>query len=222
MASKDPRRSQQEMPVQPVERPVICNPYLEPSAYWYYDKETGEASQIDGRRPAGYWYKDERTGTGQRELFTEEQRDDLTLVNRLREDVRRWRDSGYRGASNVTRELLRHWSSRDLSRPLFFCQREAVETLVYLAELRIPGRSSRTGFKNFDVTDEDIRLLLNGEKPTFQITGEVFPTLMDRPSDATLLPLVRMASKMATGSGKTVVMAMLISWALINRALPAT
>lgn len=206
-------------PVQPVEKPVICNPYQEPSAYWYYDKETGEASKIDGRRPAGYWYKTDRTGTGQRELFTEEERDDLTLVNRLREDVKRWRESGYRGASNVTRELLRHWSSRALSRPLFFCQREAVETIVYLAEILVPGRSSRTGFKNFDVSDADIRLLLNGAKPSFQLEGETFPTLMDGPSDPTLLPLTRMACKMATGSGKTVVMAMVIAWAFCNRGM---
>ena len=211
--------NQTELPVQPVEKPVICNPYREPSAYWYYDKETGEASQIAGRRPAGYWYKTDRTGTGQRELFTEEERDDLTLVNRLREDVRRWRDSGYRGASNVTRDLLTHWSSPGLSRPLFFCQREAVETVVYLAEMRMAGRTSKTGYKNFDVTDEDIRLLLDGEKPSFQITGEVFPTLVDRPADAALLPLTRMGCKMATGSGKTVVMAMVIAWAFCNRGM---
>ncbi len=217
MPPRNPSQDQQELPVQPVEKPVICNPYLEPSAYWYYDKQTGEASKIDGRRPAGYWYKTDRTGTGQRELFTEEERDDLTLVNRLRDDVKRWRDSGYRGASPVTRDLLRHWSSGQLSRPLFFCQREAVETIIYLAELRIPGRSSKTGFRDFQVADADIRLLLNGEKPSFQLQGDTFPTLIDRPADEHLLPLVRMACKMATGSGKTVVMAMVIAWAFCNR-----
>ena len=34
------------------------------------------------------------------------------------------------------------------------CQKEAVETIIYLAELRIPGKSSRTGFKNFALSDE--------------------------------------------------------------------
>src|SRR5690606_20170443 len=44
-----------------------------------------------------------------------------------------------------------------------------------------------------------------------------FPTLVDRPNDAGLLPLRRMGCKMATGTGKTVIMAMLISWAFCNR-----
>ena len=71
----------------------------------------------------------------------------MQLVNALRKDVDRWRESKYRGASNVTKELLSHWASKDRGRRLFFCQREAVETIIYLAEMRIPGRSSRTQFK---------------------------------------------------------------------------
>ena len=51
----------------------------------------------------------------------------------------------------MTQELLRHWASDRRPRRLFFCQREAVETIIYLAELRIPGKSSRTGFKNFEL-----------------------------------------------------------------------
>ncbi len=211
----DPRQT--EMPVQPVEKPVICNPYREPSAYWFHDRQTGEASKVDGRRPAGYHYKTERVGTGQQQLFADEAWDELTLVNKLREDVKRWRESGYRGATNVTQELLQHWSSSALSRPLFFCQREAVETMIYLAELRMPGRSSRTGFHRFELTDEDVRLLLNGETPTFQTSEGYHPTLVDKPSDPSLLPLTRLGCKMATGSGKTVVMAMLIAWAFCNR-----
>src|SRR5438552_177235 len=116
-------------PVQPVERPILCNPYEEPADHWVYDKRTGAAGHGGGRRPAGYWYKTERTGSAQRELFAEEEFDDLPLVNRLREDVRRWCQADYRGASAVSRELLRHWARADRPRRLFFCQREAVETL---------------------------------------------------------------------------------------------
>ena len=47
--------------------------------------------------------------------------------------------------------LLNHWASKERFRRLFFCQREAVETIIYLTELRIPGRSTRTGFKKFDL-----------------------------------------------------------------------
>ena len=96
------------VPIQAVEKPILCPPYDEPNDHWIYDTTTGKASHAGKRRPASYWYKTERTGSAQLELFAEEERDDLPLVNLLRDDVRRWRDSGYRGASNVTRELLAH------------------------------------------------------------------------------------------------------------------
>jgi len=206
------------VPVQPVDKPILCSPYHEPNDHWRYDLQTGQASHAGKRRPASYWYKTERTGSAQRDLFAEEERDDLPLVNLLRDDVRRWREAGWRGASSVTVELLRFWSNPNRGRRLFFCQLEAVETIIYLAELRIPGKSSRTGFKNFELTDDNLQLLLKGEKPTFDLSNpSFFPTLLDRPSDGTLLPLRRLGCKMATGSGKTVVMAMLIAWAFCNR-----
>lgn len=209
---------QQEIPIQPVDSPVICSPYDEPKDHWFYDKETGVATHAGNRREAGYWYKTDRVGTGQTALFLEEDHDLLTLVNLLREDVKRWRGADYRGASNVTKDLLRHWSRKDRERRLFFCQREAVETLIYLAELRIPGKSSRTGFQNFSLTDDDLKCLLGAERPSFHPAGEYYPTLADLPADSSLTPLRRLGCKMATGSGKTVVMAMLIAWAFCNRA----
>ena len=98
------------VPVQPVDRPILCSPYAEPNDHWKYDRDTGEATHGGKRREAGYWYKTERTGSAQARLFFEEERDDLSLVNLLRDDVRRWREAEYRGAEPVTRELLRHWS----------------------------------------------------------------------------------------------------------------
>ena len=56
-------------------------------------------------------------------------------MNALRDDVRRWRDGGWRGASETTKKLLRHWWREDRSRRLFFCQLEAVETVIYLREM---------------------------------------------------------------------------------------
>ncbi|NOT02818.1 MAG: DEAD/DEAH box helicase family protein [Phycisphaerales bacterium] len=204
--------------IQPVDQPIICKPYDEPNDHYVYDRETGEASRAGFRRPAGYHYKSDRVGGAQLRLLDEE-RDDLPLVNLLREDVRRWREADYRGASNVTRDLLQHWSRPDLSRRLFFCQREAVETIIYLAELRVPGRSSRTGFRNFALSDEDLARLLNGQPASFARPGSDYAqTLIDTPFDASLIPLRRFGCKMATGSGKTVVMAMLIAWAFCNRA----
>lgn len=211
---------QLDLPVQPVDKPILCSPYVEPHDHWLYDRQTGAPQRTGSRRPAGYWYKTERTGSSQMAMFTEEQWDDLPLVNKLRADVRRWREAEYRGASHVTKALLQHWTRDDHLRRLFFCQREAVETLIYLAELRIPGRSGRTGFRNFEVSDADLQRLLQGERPSFaEPRADYFPTLVDTPAEATWLPLRRLGCKMATGAGKTVVMAMLIAWAFCNRGV---
>lgn len=210
----------QKLPIQPVDKPIICSPYIEPADHWIYDKDTGVAKRAGFRRPAGYWYKTDRTGLAQAQLFAEEERDDLPLVNYLREDVRRWREADYRGASNVTKDLLRHWADAKRTRRLFFCQREAVETIIYLAELRMAGKSTRTGFQKFALSDEALAMLLRGEDPKFELAAkDYYPTLIDKPADGRLLPLRRMGCKMATGSGKTVVMAMLISWAFCNRGV---
>lgn len=179
-----------QIPMQPVDNPILCPPYEEPGEHWTYDLETGEASRSPGRRPAGYWYKNERSDqVAQGRLFAEENFEDLPFVNALREDVRRWRESGYRNATNVTRALLRHWRRDDKPRRLFFCQLEAAETVIYLAEIRMGGK--RTGF-NPRFTDADMSLLTDES-------------------------LTRLGCKMATGSGKTVVMAMLVAWAFCNR-----
>ncbi len=210
---------QQEIPIQPVEKPILCGPYEEPDQYWFCDTTNGQMTKVPGRRRAGYYYKTERTSAGQATLFAEENFDELTLVNLLREDVRRWRESDYRGASNVTKDLLRHWASKDHHPRLFFCQRESVETIIYLAELRMTGKSSRTGFQKFSLGEDDLQRLLGGERPSFQTTQSTnfLPALVDRPFAGGLLPLRRLGCKMATGSGKTVVMAMLIAWAFCNR-----
>lgn len=221
MARKNPgvlSPGQETILVQPVEKPIICKPYEEPQDHWIYDKETGAVSRAGGRRPASYWYKTERTGSAQLTLsgLAEEERDDLPLVNALRDDVRRWRDAGYPGATNVTRDLLRHWARPDRGRRLFFCQREAAETIIYLLEIRIPGKQGFRG--NPRLTKDDLDRLLMGERPGFSNPNQdFFPTLIDPSGDPAASGLRRMAAKMATGSGKTVVMSMLIGWAFCNR-----
>jgi len=207
-----------EAPVQAVPDPILSGPYDEPAQHWTYQKD-GSPQVMAGRRPASYWFKSHRLGSSEGEqLFTETESDDLPLVNRLRADVARWREVGYRGASEVTKDLLRHWSSDAVKRRLFFCQREAVETIIYLLEIRIPGRSGATLFKDFEVSDADLAALLAGEKPKWDLrSAAFFPRLVDQPANADWIGLRRLACKMATGSGKTVVMAMLISWAFANR-----
>ena len=84
--------------------------------------------------------------------------------------------------------------------------------------MRLSGRSSRTEFQRFALSEDDLRRLLAGQRPGLEGGSEdFFPTLTDRPVTEGLQPLPRMACKMATGAGKTVVMAMLIAWAFCNR-----
>ncbi|HXG48285.1 MAG TPA: DEAD/DEAH box helicase family protein [Methylomirabilota bacterium] len=206
-----------QIPIQPVENPILCSPYKEPDQHWLYDTKTGIPSKSPGRRPASYWFKTERTGAAQRDLFAEEERDDLPLVNALREDVRRWRESGWENASETTKKLLRHWWREDRPRRLFFCQIEAVETIIYLREILALGKKPRWTPK---LTLEDFRTLSEGRNPRpneWVAKVAQHPKLVDIPNEAGLKPITRYACKMATGSGKTVVMSMLIAWAFCNR-----
>ena len=202
--------------IQPVESPVICKPYYEPTLHYEYDRSTGRATKEPGRRPAAYWYKLSDEEVRQKKLplhfkdargdeirlELDEGRRELVLVNKLRSDVKRWRNSNYEGATNVTKDLLRHWSRKDRPRRLFFCQLEAAETVIFLNEIRGTRKDKSRGKPrwNPDFTDAD------------------FERLVDPPFDTNYSPLSRMCCKMATGSGKTVVMAMLIAWSFCNRA----
>ena len=209
--------SQAQISIQPVEDPILCSPYAEPDRHWLYDTRTGIPSKTPGRRPASYWYKSERTGSAQRSLLAEEERDDLPLVNALRDDVRRWRKAGWQSASVTTKKLLRHWWRQDRPRRLFFCQLEAVETILYIREILAVGKNPRwkprLGLDEFRMLEEG-----RNPRPTEWLTKiATNPKLADFPSEPGSVPIPRYACKMATGSGKTVVMAMLIAWAFCNR-----
>lgn len=105
-------------------------------------------------------------------------------------------DSVYESATSVTKELLRHWERGALLRRLFFCRREAVETIIYLVEILQRKRCPRFHLK---------------------FSKDDLSKLVDSPNDPDIPDLIRYGCKMATGSGKTVVMAMLITWAFCNR-----
>ena len=148
---------------------IICSPYEEPDAHWVYGDETKRRQE--GRRPAGYLRWDAQGGALVR----------LDAVNRIRERVAEWRSAGYPGATSVTRDLLEHWRDREArDAPLFFCQLEAAETLIWLTEA---PETSRAGI---DIESD----------------GGAFR---------------RRCAKMATGTGKTVVMAMVIAWHILNK-----
>lgn len=210
---------QQAIPIQPVENPILCSPYKEPDQHWLYDTKTGIPTKTPGRRPASYWFKSERTGTAQQQLgfMAEEERDDLPLVNALREDVRRWRESAWESASETTKKLLRHWWREDRLRRLFFCQVEAVETVIYLREILALGKKPRWTPK---LTLDDFNALSAGRNPRpLEWNPKVaqHPKLVDIPNEDGGKAITRYACKMATGSGKTVIMSMLIAWAFCNR-----
>jgi type III restriction enzyme len=116
------------------------------------------------------------------------------LINELRERVGFWRQQQYPHITPTTRRLLEYWTRSDRDRRLFFCQLEAVETVVYLTEVA-PGHDSNHG-----------SYLL---KQLNQANQQATP--------AGHIQLNRYAAKMATGSGKTVVMAMLIAWQALNK-----
>lgn len=207
------------IPIQPVENPILCSPYREPDQHWLYDTTTGVPTRTPGRRPASYWFKSERTGSAQQQMsfLAEEERDDLPLVNALRDDVRRWRGSNWENASETTKKLLRHWWREDRARRLFFCQVEAVETIIYLKEILALGKKPRWTPK---LTLDDFKVLSQGFNPRPQewvAKVAQHPKLADIPNEPGAKAIHRYACKMATGSGKTVVMAMLIAWAFCNR-----
>lgn len=146
---------------------------------------------MSGRRPAGYYFRTGKRADAQVALFTEEQFVELELVNKIRQRVKEWREGGYKGVTGVTERLLQHWNSSDRERKLFFCQIEAVETIIYLTEI-MPKNPK----------------------------GITIPP--DIPAEGALAKgykaLKRYGNKMATGSGKTLVMAMLSAWSVINKA----
>jgi type III restriction enzyme len=158
-----------------VDNPIINSPFEEPTRWWAY--EEGHPVLKEGRRPAGYYFRT-RTHAAQMAMF-EEEFIPLDLVNTIRLRVKNWREQDYPGVTSVTRQLLKHWNNPNRDRKLFFCQREAAETLIWLIESSPAEKQGITIPKD------------NG--------------------------LTRYACKMATGSGKTVVMGMIIAWQVLNK-----
>jgi type III restriction enzyme len=180
-----------------VDQPILNNPFEEPTRYWIY--QSGQPYVQTGRRPAGYYFKARRRPDEQTTLFTDEQFVELTHINQIRHQVKQWREKGYPGVTPITRQLLEHWNRPDRERRLFFCQREAAETIIYLVEVWQGSRSL------VDLRDEE------GNDRT-----------LDRPLDPVSVErgykaLRRYGCKMATGSGKTVVMAMIAAWSVLNK-----
>ena len=182
---------------QVIDNPVINSPFEAPHRYFEIGPHGPTGEVRSGRRPSESFVpiaaarKGAGIDGGVQELLefddTGERRERNTLINNLRREVSAWRQSGYQRVTPTTRNLLLHWADDSREDRMLFCQREAAETAVFLAE--VAGRDRFT----------DWRRLLAAENETHNAG------------------LPRVALKMATGSGKTVVMAMLIAWQTLNK-----
>ncbi len=179
------------------ENPILNNPYREPQ--WHYS--TNLQGELDYEKVES----GRRLFTGEIQTIPVPQRGQLSLVelnefaareysnrliNLLRREVGTWRKNRYPATTRLTGELLNFWfanKERDFTQSLFFAQQEAIETAIYLNEV---AKKSNIGQ----------RFLSDLEKA--QIETERLP---------------RIAFKMATGTGKTVVMGALIVYHFFNR-----
>ena len=115
-----------------IDQLIINTPYDEPEVHWSYNRERQTFFREEGRRPAGYLIASGASRVyGDPGVFVE-----IPLVNRIRPRVKAWRNAGYPGVTAITKRLLGHWSDQEEfeNRRFFFCQLEAVETLIWLAE----------------------------------------------------------------------------------------
>lgn len=150
---------------------IINSPFERPTHFWDKKGEK-ELDLVEGRRPAGYEIFDTRSNTVRRV--------ELELVNRIRHRVDEWREDDYPGITSVTRQLLEHWGDATARQhPFYFCQLEAIETLIWHVEA---------------LPDYKQSIVIPGDGGSWE----------------------RLCSKMATGSGKTTVMAMIITWQVLN------
>ena len=163
-----------------IDQLIINSPYEEPREHWRYHRETRLFTREQERRKAGYIRASESSRSfDDPGIFIE-----LPLVNQIRPRIKLWRAADYPGATGITKRLLQHWrdpNQRDPNRQFFFCQLEAIETLLWLTEA---PASERVG--------------------------------IEIPRDGG--PFTRQCCKMATGSGKTILMSMLIAWQVLNKA----
>ncbi|MFT3714784.1 MAG: DEAD/DEAH box helicase family protein [Gordonia sp. (in: high G+C Gram-positive bacteria)] len=179
-----------------ITNPVINSPYEPPSRHFVIGDDGHPRDETaPGRRPSQSFIPiaPERKAKGKAaqqtlDFGTGERIEENTLINSIRRDVAKWRMSGhYDGVTPISRKLLQHWADPSRDNRVLFCQREAVETAIFLAE--VAGRHGYTDWRR----------------------------RLDPVNDEYNSGLPRIAMKMATGSGKTVVMAMLIAWQTLNK-----
>ncbi|NWJ49129.1 MAG: DEAD/DEAH box helicase family protein [Chloroflexi bacterium] len=179
-----------------IENPILNSPFSEPKRHFRFDERGITDEILEKRRPSSYFIpipKPKGKAKGQTSMdymegWIEEREKKNDNINRLRERVKIWRQGNYTGVTATTRRLLEYWTNPDREKKLFFCQIEALETAIYIAEVA-------TKYGDSWVVEQWLKEQNAVANPK----------------------LFRLAFKMATGSGKTVVMGMLISWQALNK-----
>ena len=176
-----------------IENPVLNSPFEEPKRHFKFTEDGITDEIIEERRISQYFIpipRAKKKSPKQLSFETEwtaDRVEENKNINRIRERVGIWRRGGYVGITKTTSRLLEYWKREDRERRLFFCQIEALETAIWLTEVA----------------------------PKY---GEAWVENLLREENRQSNPLLyRIAFKMATGSGKTVVMAMLIAWQALNK-----
>ncbi len=171
-----------------VPEPIICSPYEEPAWHWHLE-EGRDPEKREKRRPASYFYRDpsHRTEDGEAAGVAVP----MPLVNLVRERLAQWRADGYPGATRTTLELLNYWRRDGRQHRLFFAQLEAAETIIFLTEAR------RDYLQGIEIPSDE-----PSDRQKSELGYKAFR---------------RQACKMATGSGKTTVMALLSAWSILNK-----
>lgn len=181
-----------------IENPIINSPFREPDRQFAFNEFGITNEVISGRRLSSYFIPiagAKKSKTGQQMFDTEWTRDRIEenrFINSVRGKVRAWRDGGYLGVTPVTLQLLRYWNNPEREKKLFFCQIEALETIIYATEV------AKSYGDNWILNE------------------------LEEANNLSNPGLNRLAMKMATGSGKTVVMAMLIAWHTLNKKAAPT
>ena len=194
-----------------------------------YDKDLPEIRERrPWERPTSSLVKDDDAPTGWREDDSGRRPSRLLLPPKIRDEVDAWRGGGYRGASDVTRRLFEYWFEEDheiagFDAPFryYFCQREAIETLAWLVEIEgqrdamaLVGSYATITQKDLISKNIEFQTTMDGRR---QLRRYVPELEAERVQDLPPRDLLRLAFKMATGSGKTWVMAMVIVWARLHK-----
>ncbi|KAF0128357.1 MAG: type III restriction enzyme [Bacteroidetes bacterium] len=183
------------------ENPILNSPYDEPMLHYATDAD-GSLNYNDIRKGRRIFAPDMQAMPSRQgaqgsifEINDFAHEYGTHIINLARKEISKWREEKYPNTTRVTKELLFFWFEnveRHATKQLFFAQREAIETAIWLNEV---AEKSNAG-----------QHILNKIREGQQTV-----------SDDTTDQLPRIAYKMATGSGKTVVMACFILYHYFNR-----